>query len=150
MTSDPTGPGPPGTAAGGTPGDDEEYGLGVETTLEFGAAVARARLALRTEGFSILSEMPVRPSIGDGAGRRHLFLAVWEQLLSVGNLGGPGLDVGDHLPLSVVVFEAGSLSVVASLDPLEGLEGWDVPAAATAAREALDRVFAHMLAEPAL
>jgi hypothetical protein len=110
--------------------------------------VSRTRLALRAEGFSILSEMPVPPSVGDGAGRRHLFMGVWERLLSVENLGGPGLDVGDHLPCNLVVFEEGGATVVASLDPLKGLEGWDVPAAAEAARSALERVLGHV-ASPA-
>ena len=130
-------------------GDDEEYGIGVETPLVFEEAVSRTRLALRTEGFSILSEMAVPPSLGDGTGRRHLFMGVWERLLSVGNLGGPGLDVGDHLPCNLVVFEEAGTTVVASLDPLEGLEGWEVPATATAARSALERVLEHV-ASPAL
>jgi uncharacterized protein (DUF302 family) len=128
--------------------EDEEYGIGVETPLAFEQAVSRTRLALRAEGFSILSEMPVPPSVGDGAGRRHLFMGVWERLLSVENLGGPGLDVGDHLPCNLVVFEEGGATVVASLDPLKGLEGWDVPAAAEAARSALERVLEHV-ASPA-
>ena len=60
-------------------------------------------------------------------------------LLSAGNLGGPGLDVGDHLPCNLVVFEQGDTTVIAGLDPTEGLEGWEEPAAA-AARAALERV----------
>ena len=124
--------------------EGEEYGIGVETPLAFEQAVSLTRLALRTEGFSILSEMPVPPSLGDGTGRRHLFMGVWERLLSVGNLGGPGLDVGDHLPCNLVVFEEGGTTCVASLDPLEGLEGWEVPAAATEARSALERVLEHV------
>jgi uncharacterized protein (DUF302 family) len=128
--------------------DVEEYGLGVETPLAFDQAVSRTRLAMRTEGFSILSEMPVPPSLGDGAGRRHLFMGVWERLLAVGNLGGPGLDVGDHLPCNLVVFEEEGRTCVAGLDPLEGLEGWDAPALATEARSALERVLEHV-ASPA-
>jgi uncharacterized protein (DUF302 family) len=129
------------------PEGDDEFGLGVETSLGFDQAVARTRLVLRSEGFGILSEMPVPPSIGDGAGRRHLFMSVWEQMLSAGNLGGPGLDVGDHLPCNLVVFEQGEATVIAGLDPLEGLEGWEAPAAA-AARAALERVL-EQVAEPA-
>jgi uncharacterized protein (DUF302 family) len=129
-------------------GDEEEYGIGVETPLPFEQAVSRTRLAMRSEGFSILSEMPVPPTLGDGTGRRHLFMGVWERLIAVDNLGGPGLDVGDHLPCNLVVFEEGGTTMVAGLDPLEGLEGWDAPAAATAARTALERVLEHV-ASPA-
>ena len=126
-------------------GDAEEYGLGVATPLAYEQAVARTRLAMRTEGFSILSEMPVPVQLGSGTGRRHLFMGVWEQLLSAGNLGGPGLDVGDHLPCNVVVFEAEEAVMVAGLDPLEGLGGWDGAATAAAARDALERVFGHLV-----
>ena len=125
---------------------DEEYGIGVETPLTFEQAVARARLAFRTEGFSILSEMPVPPAIGEGVVRRHLFLGVWERLLAAGNLGGPGLDVGDHLQCNLVVFEEGDRTMVAALDPLEGLEGWETPATAAEARAALERVLEHVAA----
>lgn len=51
-------------------------------------------------------------------------MAVWERLISTGNLGGPGLDVGDHLPCNVVVFEDSGSVVVSYLDPTEGMEGW--------------------------
>jgi hypothetical protein len=131
--------------------DDGEYGIGVTTPLGFDQAVSRTRLALRSEGFSILSEMPVPPTLGDGIGRRHLFMGVWERLIAVDNLGGPGLDVGDHLPCNLVVFEEaegeggkGTRTIVAGLDPLEGLDGWEAPDAATAARGALERVLEHV------
>jgi len=123
----------------------------VETPLGFEQAVSRTRLALRSEGFSILSEMPVPPTLGDGTGRRHLFMGVWERLIAVDNLGGPGLDVGDHLPCNLVVFEEGGTTMVAGLDPLEGLEGWEAhhgSDAAAAARTALERVLEHV-ASPA-
>ncbi len=75
-------------------------------------------------------------------------MGVWERLIAVDNLGGPGLDVGDHLPCNLVVFEetgeGGTRTVVAGLDPLEGLEGWQAPDAATAARDALERVLEHV------
>ena len=132
-------------------GDEGEYGIGVETPLGFDQAVSRTRLALRSEGFSILSEMPVPPTIGEGTGRRHLFMGVWQRLIAVDNLGGPGLDVGDHLPCNLVVFEEPggdggqeTRTMVAGLDPLEGLDGWQAPEAATAARDALERVLEHV------
>ncbi|MGH2770791.1 MAG: hypothetical protein ACRDJF_09785, partial [Actinomycetota bacterium] len=53
---------------------------------------------------------------------------------------GVGLDVGDHLPCNVAVFEEGDDVVVAILDPTVGLEGWSIPSLAEEAREALGRV----------
>lgn len=89
--------------------------------------------------------MPAPAGIGDESGRRHLFMAVWEQLVSAGNLGGDHLDVGDHLPCNVVVFQEGDQTVVAALDPTEGLEGWvEGIRAAEAARDALQRALAHL------
>lgn len=51
-------------------------------------------------------------------------MGLWEELISTANLGGPGLDVGDHLPVNVVVFEDEGSTTIAALDPTEGLEGW--------------------------
>lgn len=119
---------------------DEEYGLGVATDLSFEQAVMRTRLALRGRGFGILSEMPVPPRVGGPTGRSHLFLGLWQRLIAAGNLGGPGLDLGDHLQCNVVVFEEASRTVVAVLDPEEGLEGWGERGLASEARGALELV----------
>jgi hypothetical protein len=125
---------------------DPEFGLGVRTNLDFDVAVMRARMSLRVHGFSILSEMPAPVGIGEEAGRRHLFMAVWEKLITTGNLGGPGMDVGDHLSCNVVVFQEGDETVVAALDPTEDLEGWvEGMREAEAAREALQRALTHLV-----
>ena len=125
---------------------DEETGLGVRTRLGFSEAVMRTRISLRAHGFSILSEMPAPAGIGEETGRRHLFMGVWEKLITTTNLGGPGLDVGDHLPCNVVVYEQGESTVIAGLDPAEGMDGWG-PAAEQAqeARTALQKAFAELL-----
>lgn len=127
---------------------DDEFGLGVSTDLAFDQAVMRTRLALRTHGFSILSEMPAPARIGE-EGRKHLFMAIWQRMISTGNLGGPGLDVGDHLPCNVVVFESEGHTVIAGLDPAEGLQGWgDDTGSAEAARSALEGVMEQVQSEP--
>jgi uncharacterized protein (DUF302 family) len=125
---------------------EQEFGLGVQTSLGFSQAVVRTRIALRAHGFSILSEMPAPAGIGEETGRRHLFLGVWERLIKASNLGGPGLDVGDHLPCNVVVYEQGESTVIAGLDPSEGMEGWE-PAGGQAqeARKALEAAFAEIV-----
>lgn len=126
----------------------EETGLGVEAPGSFDEAVMHTRISLRARGFGILSEMPVPPGVGEG-GRRHLFLAVWQSLLAVGNLGGQGLDVGDHLHLSVVVFEEEGRPVVAVLDPTEGIEGWEETSQkAAGARLALTEVLEDVASGP--
>lgn len=119
--------------------------MGVRVEVEFSAVVSRTRICLRAHGFSILSEMPAPVGSGDESGRRYLFMAVWERLISAGNLGGPGLDVGDHLPCNVVVFEEGDSVVVSYLDPTEGMEGWpegvrEAQAALKALQEAASEV----------
>ncbi|MGH2768240.1 MAG: hypothetical protein ACRDIF_04700 [Actinomycetota bacterium] len=123
-------------------------GLGVSTSAPWEQVVARTRLMLRSAGFRILSEMSVPPEIGSSTRRRHLFLSVWEELISADNLGGPGLDLGDHLPCNVVVFEEEARTWVAVLDPAEGLEGWERPGASLRAREALIRVLAEVASWP--
>ncbi len=128
---------------------DPEFGLGVRTSLPFDQVVLRARISLRAHGFSILSEMPAPAGIGDESGRRHLFMAVWEKLITSGNLGGRGLDVGDHLSCNVVVFQEAEDTLVAALDPTEGMEGWVEGAReAEAARDALQRALAQLLKSP--
>lgn len=118
----------------------EEFGLGVTTSMSFEEAVGRTRIALRARGFGILSEMARPPEPGSSQGRSHLFMGIWERLTSTGNLGGPGLDVGDHLACNVVVFEEGEATNVAALDPSEGYEGWEPSELADQARKALEAV----------
>lgn len=125
---------------------EDEFGIGVRTSLGFSAAVVRTRIALRTHGFSILSEMPAPAGIGEETGRRHLFMGVWEHLIATNNLGGPGLDVGDHLPCNVVVFEHGDSTVIAGLDPSQGMEGWGAAESeAVRAKKALEAAFEEVL-----
>src|SRR5258708_37918634 len=101
----------------------DEYGLGVMTALGFDQAVSTTRLLLKAQGFRILSEMPAPSALAGSPGRQHLFMGVWQRLINATNLGGPGLDVGDHLACNVAVFEDEGQTMVAVLDPTEGMEG---------------------------
>jgi uncharacterized protein (DUF302 family) len=115
---------------------EEEFGLDVETAMSFDEAVARTRLVMRTHGFSILSEMPgVRPP--GTSETSHLFMGLWSRLISAGNLGGEGLDVGDHLPCNVVVYTDQGRTHVAVLDPGAGLVGWAESSVAEEAQAAM-------------
>lgn len=111
---------------------EEDYGLGLRTAASFDEAVGVTRIALRAHGIRILSEMPAPPPP-----RQHLFMGVWERLIAAANLGGPGLDVGDHLSLNVVVYEDEEGVVIAGLDPTQGLEGWSGEVTAEVAKQAL-------------
>ena len=122
----------------------DEYGLGVVTALNFDQAVSTTRLLLKGQGFRILSEMPAPSALGDSAGRQHLFMGVWQRLINATNLGGPGLDVGDHLACNVAVFEEGGQTMVAVLDPTEGLEGWAAGGLAEEAKAALEVVLSGL------
>ncbi|MGH9194813.1 MAG: hypothetical protein ACRD1T_03630 [Acidimicrobiia bacterium] len=117
---------------------DPEYGLGVSTELDFDQAVMRTRVALQAKGFGILSEMTPPPQ--PGSGRHHLFMSVWQQLISTENLGLPGADVGDHMTCNVVVYEELGKTQVAVLDPTEGLEGWLDIGIPSKARKAIEEV----------
>ncbi|MFN2593108.1 MAG: hypothetical protein ABR532_09795 [Candidatus Dormibacteria bacterium] len=126
-------------------GDDgDEYGLGVMTALGFEQAVSTTRLLLKAQGFRILSEMPAPAALAGSPGRQYLFMGVWQRLVNTTNLGGPGLDVGDHLACSVAVFEDGGQTMVAVLDPTEGLEGWTTAGLAEEAKAALEVVLAGL------
>lgn len=122
---------------------DDDYGIGVVTELEFDQAVTRTRIALRSEGFGILSEMRVPSDLG-GEGRRHLFLSLWQRLIGTDHLGTPGTDVGDHFACNVVVYQEGGKTIVAGLDPTEGMEGWEAPLGKEAKR-ALERALQGVL-----
>ena len=120
-----------------------EYGYRAEVREGYDEAVMRARLALKGEGFSILTEMHVGGMLGPEAGpeRQYLIMGAWSPPAARRDMGDE-LEVAVHLPCNVVVQETGATAIVAALDPSEGLEG-DDPAqlrAAELAREALARV----------
>lgn len=100
---------------------------------------------MRTHGFSILSEMSAPPA--PGGVRHHLFMGLWTRVISTGNIGGQGLDVGDHLACNVVVFEEGGITHVAALEPEQGLEGWSEHKVAEEARKALQTMLDAITAE---
>jgi uncharacterized protein (DUF302 family) len=120
-----------------------EYGYTVEIPEGYDEAVVRARLALRGEGFSIITEAHVGGMLGPEAGseRQYLFMGAWNAG-AVEELGGD-VRVAMHIPCNVVVQESGTAAVVAALDPVETLaEDGSMVAegAAAAARDALARV----------
>jgi uncharacterized protein (DUF302 family) len=119
-----------------------EYGYSVEVPQGYDEAVLRARLALRGEGFSILSEMHVGGMLGPQAGseRQYLIMGVYDSAISQKRIGND-LRAAVHLPCNLVVQENAGAAVVAALDPGDTVEGGTVPdEIVTSAREALGRV----------
>jgi uncharacterized protein (DUF302 family) len=118
-----------------------EFGYQVEISEGYDEAVTRARLALRAEGFSILTEAHVGEMLGSGQnGRQYLIMGAWNAPTGQ-TLGDSNVGVGVHLPCNVVVQEMGSTAIVAALDPADTVNGSDptVDAIVNSARDALQR-----------
>jgi len=126
--------------------DVSDYGYAVEVAEGYDETVLRARLALKGEGFSILTEMDVGGLLGPNAGeeRQYLLMGAWAQA-SPDTLSD-GLQVAVHIPCNVVVQEAGGGAMVAALDPAsEGdLSDEGFMTACVAAREALERALRRL------
>ncbi len=120
------------------------YGFSVRVPEGYDEAVIRTRLALRREGFSVLTESHVGGLLGAEAGaeRQYLFMGA---LSSVAHKEiGSDLQVAVHFPCNVVVQESGSAALVAALDPADEA-GADTPAeSVAAARAALARVLSSV------
>jgi uncharacterized protein (DUF302 family) len=122
--------------------NEAEYGYSVEVREGYDEAIIRTRIALRREGFSVLSEMHVGGMLPEsaGAGRQYLFLGAWSSSVASRALGGD-LRVAVHLPSNVVVQETPDGAVVAALDPADNIEASEASDEIVgSAREALGRV----------
>ena len=120
-----------------------EYGYSVEVAAGYDETVIRTRVALRSEGFSILTEMNVGGMLGaaPGEGRQYLILGAWTPA-TVGRRLDSELQVGIHLPCNFVVADSGGGCLVAALDPADEIDegGTITPEVAQQARDALGRV----------
>ncbi|MGH2698231.1 MAG: DUF302 domain-containing protein [Actinomycetota bacterium] len=120
-----------------------EYGYSVEVAEGYEEAILRTRLALKSEGFSILTESHVGGLLGPEAGtdRQYLILGAWSPATTQSELGA-GMQVAVHLPCNLVVQESGTSAIVAALDPTEELESPNALSEEMAdeARAALGRV----------
>ncbi|MDQ3964828.1 MAG: DUF302 domain-containing protein [Actinomycetota bacterium] len=119
-----------------------DYGYALEVPATYDEAVIRTRLALRGEGFSILTESHVGgmlPEIGDE--RQYLFMGAWNT--GITDEADPQVRVALNLPCNVVVQERGPVTLVAALDPLDSVDPSDDRSLTVAetARAALGRAF---------
>ena len=119
-----------------------DYGYSVEVAEGYDEAITRTRLALRGEGFSILTEMHVGDALGPRSGpeRQYLIMGAWNS--SITRTVADDARVQMHVSCNVVVQETGSSAIVAALDPAEDDDGTLVvpPDVAHDARAALGRV----------
>ena len=120
-----------------------DYGYTVEVPEGYDEAVIRSRLALKGEGFSIITEMHVGGMLGPAAGneRQYLIMGAWSLPVDKREVDGD-LEVAVHLPCNVVVQERGSSAIVAALDPADTIEttGEEGTRLTDDARAALGRV----------
>lgn len=125
-----------------------EYGYSVEVAEGYDEAILRARLALKSQGFSILTESHVGGLLGREAGsdRQYLFMAVWNAALDQRRIDSD-LQVAVHLPCNVLVQENDGSATVAALDPADAIEaGDDAPADLLAsARDAIGRALEKVM-----
>ena len=126
-----------------------EYGYKVDVSEGYDEAVMRTRLALKGEGFSILTEMHVGGILGADAGteRQYLIMGAWNPRITR-EYSEAQLRVAMQLPCNFVVQERGSTAMVAALDPADTMELDDPESepAVDAARGALARVLARVAA----
>ena len=120
-----------------------EYGYTVEVPQGYDEAVIRARLALKGEGFSILTESHVGGMLGPEAGdeRQYLIMSAWNTGLHKDH--SDEVRVAVNLPCNVVVQEHEGSAFVAALDPHDSIDVTDPDSVqvADAARDALGRAF---------
>lgn len=126
-----------------------EYGYTVEVPEGYDEAVVRTRLALRGEGFSIITEAHVGGMFGKEAGdeRQYLIMGAYDAAHSSRDVDA-NLQVAVHLPCNVVVQESGSSAYVAALDPRDSADESDRSQleSAAEARAALERVLEKVAA----
>jgi uncharacterized protein (DUF302 family) len=103
-----------------------EYGFSVEVPEGYEEAVVRARLALRSEGFSILTEAHVGGMLApEGSDSRQYLIMSSYAANEAQSLADSDVQVGFHLPCNVVVHESELGAIVAALDPADTVDGDD-------------------------
>jgi uncharacterized protein (DUF302 family) len=123
-----------------TPAPVRSYGFGATINTPYEQAVDRVRLALKEEGFGILTEIDVKQTLKaklDVDFRPYVILGACNPPLAHRALSAD-LGIGLLLPCNVVVYDNGNASsTVEIMDPEAalGLVG-DNPAIAEIAREA--------------
>ncbi|MDQ3941066.1 MAG: DUF302 domain-containing protein [Actinomycetota bacterium] len=97
-----------------------DHGFSIEVPEGYDEAVIRTRLAMKSEGFSILTEMHVGGMLGPEQGdeRQYLIMGIYNAAVSSKRIDSD-LQVAVHLPCNFVVQETAGRAMVAALDPQE-------------------------------
>jgi uncharacterized protein (DUF302 family) len=117
---------------------DKSYGLRTELSIPYDQAVDKVTVALKSEGFGILTEIDVKSTLRkklDADFRRYVILGACNPPLAYRALQAE-LDVGLLLPCNVIVYEEGEGAVVSIIDPLTMVGVSDNPALGEVAQEA--------------
>ena len=117
---------------------DKSYGLRTELSIPYNQAVDKVTVALKSEGFGILTEIDVKSTLRkklDADFRRYVILGACNPPLAYRALQAE-LDVGLLLPCNVIVYEEGEGAVVSIIDPLTMVGVSDNPALGEVAQEA--------------
>ena len=103
---------------------ETSYGLKVDLTLPYDAAVERATEALKQEGFGVLTTIDVKQTLKqklDRDFRRYVILGACNPVLAHQALSAE-LDIGLLLPCNVIVYEREpGTSTVAAMAPLPAM-----------------------------
>jgi uncharacterized protein (DUF302 family) len=117
---------------------DKSYGLRTELSIPYDQAVDKVTVALKSEGFGILTEIDVKSTLRkklEADFRRYVILGACNPPLAYRALQAE-LDVGLLLPCNVIVYEEGEGAVVSIIDPLTMVGVSDNPALGEVAQEA--------------
>jgi uncharacterized protein (DUF302 family) len=122
----------------------DEYAFRVELDADYEAALARAREALKVEGFGVISEIDIKATLKEKIGvdfRRYTILGACNPVLANRALSAEP-EVGLLLPCNVIVYERtdGSGSIISLVDPISMLGDIPDPALGAVAEEAHARL----------
>jgi uncharacterized protein (DUF302 family) len=95
------------------------YGRKIFSPLDFETAVEKTVEALKANGFGVLTEIDVKATLKAKIGeefRRYVILGACNPKLAFQGLSAED-DLGLLLPCNVIVYEDGTGSVIAFLDP---------------------------------
>jgi uncharacterized protein (DUF302 family) len=119
--------------------NETRYGLRVDLSIPFDAAIERATDALKTQGFGVLTTIDIRQTLKqklDRDFRRYVILGACNPVLADKALHAE-LEIGLLLPCNVIVYERSEHeSTVAAMAPLPAMRMIGNPALDAVAAEA--------------
>jgi uncharacterized protein (DUF302 family) len=127
-----------------------DYAITVHTTLSYTEAVARAREALKQQGFGVLTEIDVQSTLREKLGQEmgeYLILGACNPPLAHRALAAD-VSIGLLLPCNVVIRADAGQTVVEALDPQTMVTVTGEPSLKPIAEEAASRLRAALASLP--